>query len=206
MEKAMTTKEKIILESLKLFSSKGYDGVSMREIAAAVGIKGASLYNHFKGKEEIFSAIFDDMKARYGEAALSMNIPIQASDTTINTYMNIGETELFEMAEGLLYFFCKDAFTVMFRKLLMSEQHKSPLAAKVLTQYYLDEPIRFQTQLFEEIQKQGHFKDFDASIMALHFYSPIYYILSKNDVGVSYEECLQTLKDHVHCFCTLYTQ
>lgn len=202
----MTTKEKIILESLRLFSSKGYDGVSMREIAAAVGIKGASIYNHFKGKEEIFSAIFDDMKMRYGEAAFSMNIPLEASDAMVSAYVNIGETELFKMAEGLLYYFCKDGFTVMFRKLLMSEQYKSPLAAKMLTQYYLDEPILFQTQLFEGIQKQGHFKGFDASIMAFHFYSPIYFILSKNDVGVSYEECLQTLKNHVHCFCTLYTQ
>ena len=54
----MTTKKRIIIESLRLFASKGYDGVSMREIAAAVGIKGASIYNHFKGKEDIFLAIF----------------------------------------------------------------------------------------------------------------------------------------------------
>lgn len=50
MEKEMTTKEKIVYQSLGLFSQKGYDGVSMRENAAAVGIKGASLYNHFSGK------------------------------------------------------------------------------------------------------------------------------------------------------------
>ena len=54
MEKLNSTKERIIFESLNLFSQKGYDGVSMRDIAAAVGIKGASIYNHFKGKEEIF--------------------------------------------------------------------------------------------------------------------------------------------------------
>ena len=44
-----TTKERIIYESLRLFSEKGYDGVSMREIAAAVEIKAASLYAHFEG-------------------------------------------------------------------------------------------------------------------------------------------------------------
>ena len=47
-----TTKERIIYESLRLFSEKGYDGVSMREIAAAVEIKAASLYAHFDGKDE----------------------------------------------------------------------------------------------------------------------------------------------------------
>ena len=40
MEKVISTKEKILITSLKLFSEKGFDGVSMREIAAAVGIKG----------------------------------------------------------------------------------------------------------------------------------------------------------------------
>ena len=59
MGEIISTKQKILYESLKLFSNKGYDGVSMREIASAVGIKGASIYNHFKGKEDIFQGIFE---------------------------------------------------------------------------------------------------------------------------------------------------
>lgn len=206
MDKEMTTKEKIIFESLRLFSKEGYDGVSMREIASAVGIKGASLYNHFSGKDEIFNAIFDTMKMHYDNTAVSMNIPMEENDKTVETYLNIDEDGLFKMAEGLLYFFCKDEFTVMFRKLLVSEQHKYPLAAKLLKQYYIDAPILFQTQLFSGFQKKGSMKDYDANMMALHFYSPIYYILSKNDLGVSYEECLQTVRSHVHGFCLLYTK
>ena len=206
MEKIITTKQKIIFESLRLFSQKGYDGVSMREIAAAVGIKGASIYSHFAGKEEIFNAIFDEMKMHYENAAVSMNIPLEENDDTVNTYLNIGETELLKMTEGLLYFFCKDEFTVMFRKLLISEQHKSPLAAKMLKQYYIDAPILFQTQLFEKLQKQGAMKGYDAQVMALQFYSPIYYILCKNDLGVSYDECLQTIQNHVHGFYLLYAK
>lgn len=204
MEKEMTTKEKIIFESLKLFSRKGYDGVSMREIAAAVGIKGASIYNHFSGKEDIFEAIFDTMKMRYDNTAESMNIPMEENNKTVKTYLDTDEVGLLKMAESLLYFFCKDEFTVMFRKLLISEQHKYPLAAKLLKQYYIEAPIQFQTQLFAGFQKNGYMKEYDANIMALHFYSPIYYILSKNDLGVSYEECLQTVKSHVHGFCLLY--
>ena len=206
MEKILTTKEKIIFESLRLFSQKGYDGVSMREIATVVGIKGASIYNHFKGKEEIFNAIFDEMKAHYDNAAISMNIPVEQNDDTVNMYLNIDEKGLLKMAESLLCFFCKDEFTVMFRKLLMSEQHRFPLAANMLKQYYIDAPILFQTQLFEGFQKQGAMKEFDAQVMALQFYSPIYCILCKNDLGVSFDECLQTIKKNVHEFCRLYTK
>jgi AcrR family transcriptional regulator len=37
----------------ELFYKKGYHGTSMREIAGHVGIKPASLYNHFAGKQDI---------------------------------------------------------------------------------------------------------------------------------------------------------
>ena len=40
------TKEIILFESLKLFADKGYDGVTVRDIAAEVGIKQSSLYKH----------------------------------------------------------------------------------------------------------------------------------------------------------------
>lgn len=202
MEKILTTKDKIIYESLRLFSQKGYDGVSMREIATAVGIKGASIYNHFKGKEEIFNAIFDEMKLHYENVAASMNIPVEDNDDMVNVYVNIDEKGLLKMAESLLYFFCKDEFTVMFRKLLMSEQHRFPLAANMLKQYYIDAPIQFQTQIFEGLQKQGVMKGIDAQVLALQFYSPIYYTLCKNDLGVSFDECLQSIKKHVHSFCS----
>ena len=38
------TKQKILDKALELFSSRGYDAVSVGEIAQAVGIKAPSLY------------------------------------------------------------------------------------------------------------------------------------------------------------------
>lgn len=206
MEKEMTTKEKIIFESLRLFSHKGYDGVSMREIASAVGIKGASIYNHFSSKEEVFHAIFGEMKKRYDNSVIAMNIPVEQNEKTVEVYLDIEKSDLLQLAEGLFSFFCKDEFVTMFRKLLVCEQHKFPMAAELLKQYYIDAPIFFQTQLFEGLQKHGVMKDFNAGVMALHFYSPIYYILSKFDLGYPYEECLQQLKNHVHGFCVQYNE
>ena len=59
------TKQTIREKALELFMEKGYDGASMSDIAEAVGIRKASLYAHFKGKESIFRAIFDDILAEY---------------------------------------------------------------------------------------------------------------------------------------------
>ncbi len=49
--------ERIIEEATRLFVSSGYYGISMREIAEAVGVSKAGLYYHFKDKEALFLAI-----------------------------------------------------------------------------------------------------------------------------------------------------
>ena len=54
-----TNKEKIFNVSIDLFAEKGYDGVSIREIARNVGIKESSIYNHYRSKESILDAILD---------------------------------------------------------------------------------------------------------------------------------------------------
>ena len=53
----MNTKEKILNSSLNLFSTKGYNAVSVRDIASDVGIKASSLYNHFENKQNILDEL-----------------------------------------------------------------------------------------------------------------------------------------------------
>ncbi len=62
-----TTRERIFDVALDLFAQKGYDAVSMREIAEAVGIKKASLYSHFTGKDELLEQIFEYPMARIAD-------------------------------------------------------------------------------------------------------------------------------------------
>ena len=59
------TKQKILDKALALFSSQGYDAVSVGEIAQAVGIKAPSLYNHFPSKQAIFDALVESVAAQY---------------------------------------------------------------------------------------------------------------------------------------------
>ena len=65
-DKANDTKRRIIDKALELFSTRGYDSVSVGEIAKAVGIKAPSLYNHFSGKQAIFDAIVEATAAQPG--------------------------------------------------------------------------------------------------------------------------------------------
>ena len=70
----MHTKQRILLEALRLFSQKGYDAVSVEQIADAVGIRAPSLYKHYKGKQDIFDAIFEETAKRYGEFTDSISV------------------------------------------------------------------------------------------------------------------------------------
>jgi AcrR family transcriptional regulator len=51
------TELRILLESLGLFAHHGYPAISVRQIAAAVGIKAPSLYEHFSAKEDILARL-----------------------------------------------------------------------------------------------------------------------------------------------------
>ncbi|QRM89385.1 TetR family transcriptional regulator [Lacinutrix sp. WUR7] len=52
-----TRKDEIIKTAAKLFKEKGYNAVTMRDLATAMGMKAASLYNHIKSKQEILKEI-----------------------------------------------------------------------------------------------------------------------------------------------------
>ncbi|AXG68094.1 HTH-type transcriptional repressor KstR2 [Kordia sp. SMS9] len=56
-KKPITRKEEIVQTAEILFKKKGYSAVTMRDIAQAMGIKAASLYNHIQSKQQILSEI-----------------------------------------------------------------------------------------------------------------------------------------------------
>lgn len=203
-EEKLTTKEKILYTSLRLFSNKGYDGVSMREIAAEVGIKGASIYSHYSGKQNIMEAIFEEMTRRSQQTADYMRIPELPEKEAADFFREAGKDIILQMTEGLFHFYATDEFVVMFRKLLTAEQYKNDVAAKYMKQYYLEAPVKYQTELFANMKKLGSFENYDPEMMALHFYSPVYYTICDFDLGADYDECEQRLKKHVVNFCEIY--
>ncbi len=54
-----TTRARILTEAARLFVASGYHGVSMREVAAAVGVTKPALYHHYEDKEALFLAMLE---------------------------------------------------------------------------------------------------------------------------------------------------
>lgn len=53
-------RNQILREAAHLFVQRGYDGISMREIAEACGLSKAGIYYHFTNKEDLFLALLKD--------------------------------------------------------------------------------------------------------------------------------------------------
>ncbi len=73
-------RQKILAEAARLFVANGYNGISMREIAAACGLSKPGLYYHFKDKEDLFVALLrqnlDGLNANI-EACLDPGLPFR---------------------------------------------------------------------------------------------------------------------------------
>jgi len=70
----------IVAEAVRLFAEKGFRGTTTRELAAALGVTEPVLYQHFKTKQELYSAIIES-KAREGtEAAAGLRPYLKSSD------------------------------------------------------------------------------------------------------------------------------
>lgn len=84
------TKERIFDVSLDLFSQKGYDGVSIREIAREVGIRESSIYNHYKNKEAILDAIIDYFKSELNQSGLPEEEGADLMEAGPEVYFDVG--------------------------------------------------------------------------------------------------------------------
>ncbi|SCY23200.1 transcriptional regulator, TetR family [Nonlabens sp. Hel1_33_55] len=62
----MTTRKKqIVRTAAQLFKARGYSAVTMRDLAAAMDIKAASLYNHISGKQEILEQLILEVARKF---------------------------------------------------------------------------------------------------------------------------------------------
>ena len=58
MKKSVQTKERILVAALDEFSTKGFAGTRIDQIAQAAGVNKAMIYYHFAGKQELFDQLF----------------------------------------------------------------------------------------------------------------------------------------------------
>jgi AcrR family transcriptional regulator len=207
----MNTKEKIMLEALNLFSVRGFEAVSVRDIARAVGIKESSLYNHFTNKQDIFDTILNEYSKRIEEFFYQIRITgedkqFKADERTINMYRNMTSEQFAALAGQVFEYVFTDEINVKLRKMLTIEQYRSEKIAKIFRNISFDDSINFQAMLLDEMIKAGFLIKTDPYILALEFFSPAFLLFYKYDNDEkSLKEAKELFMRHIRHFSEVYT-
>ena len=195
----MTTKDRILTSALDLFSKRGYEAVSVEDIAQQVGIKAPSLYKHFKGKREIFNALLEETKNRF-----MLFLPSISLDRNIESIPNLEEIE--ENAIRFLHYSLHDKFASSFRKMMTIEQFSTPETAEIYSWQYLYHMLGYHTSLFSSLMERGLLKEGDAEAMAMMYGSVFAALFSECDRHPEKEkEAEDRLRRHIRLFYSTFS-
>ncbi len=64
---ANTSVEIILAEAQRLFAERGFDGVSVNDVASAAGVSKANIFHHFGSKQALYLAVLNDCMGTFGE-------------------------------------------------------------------------------------------------------------------------------------------
>lgn len=199
----MNTKERILNEALILFSEKGYRDVYVGDIADAVGIKAPSLYNHFKNKQEIFDSCVKKFYERMTQVRNDLMIP--GTPHAKDSYETMDLAQITELAVGLFLFYLKDDVASRFRRILMMERYRNPDLNRIYEELFVNGAVEYEEAVFSELIAAGIIKKENPHIVALRFYTPIFYLLQKYDMQPEREEdAKKELISMITEFCETY--
>ena len=195
------TKQKILDKALGLFSTQGYDSVSVGEIAKAVGVKAPSLYNHFPGKQAIFDAIVESTAAQYEADTDKIDIHVQNAKQDIPVFTEITADALFEKVRQIFEYSLHNETISRFRRMMTIEQFRSPELAALYSRRYVERILRYHAGIFRALIASGEICAEDPDALAMMYVSPVLTLIGICDRQPEREpECLEKLQNHVQLF------
>ena len=203
----MNTKELILEEALKQFSKKGYDGTSMSDIAAPLGISKAALYKHFASKQQIFDRIIVESEEKYKDffEKLSVHLGnvknVELNKKDVDVYTGISAEGLIENVLTFVRFSMTDEYSKQVRQMMTISQFQSKELGEMYTKRYVDAMLGYDEKLFEQLIKTGVIKKGDPKVLAAMFYAPVTMYMGIWDREPNRaKECEKAIKNHVEQF------
>lgn len=194
------TRDRIVAEAFTLFAERGYHAVSVRDIAAAVGIKDASLYNHFASKQALFDAVVAQEVERTRTVFAGQGVMFAPTDDPSGYAGSVDETQRRVLA-GFRHFF-DDEDMVRLHRLLATSRFQDERAAEAYRFVFIDQPMAIQRTVFEHLMALGHFARDDAMSLAREFHGPVFLLL---EAGTSWADAEPLISKHFRRFFAAHT-
>ncbi len=158
----MNTKERILDVALSMFSTSGYEAVSIRDICGAVGIKESSLYYHFRNKQDIL----DSLMLKYEDHVSSLLYFLQSASVP-----NCGGFSLDWLDVCFFDQYLFDPFCNRMMRLMLIEQFHNETIREAYERWLFVEPHQIQTSVFAMLAKIGLISEADATQMGHDFFA-----------------------------------
>jgi AcrR family transcriptional regulator len=157
----MSTKQKIFACALELFSKKGFNGISMRDIAEKVGIKGSSIYNHYSGKK----AIMDDICETFIKTLDVSRPPLSQVETMLD------RMDAVELFQSLILAYGKSinrSWTQMAR-IIFSEHFYNEKAGEIFKTELIQENVSYYVAVLAMMEQKGKIRVCEKHLIATLF-------------------------------------
>ena len=189
----MNTKEKIFDVSLDLFSKKGYDSVSLREIAEEVGIQKSSIYSHYPSKEAILMDIFEYFTDlfKYDELLNNRDLILTAD----NNILLENPEEFYHKGSEAMKQLLSEERNLKIWKLIFIQMHYNENIRLYFQNEILVKPLIFWNGFFTILQEKGIIRqDVNPKLLAKEYYSfPIYLLL---EICAKYDDIPESSLDN----------
>ena len=185
------TKDKILQTALAMFSRRGYDAVSVSDIAGELGITKGALYRHYKSKRDIFDHIIAHMEAEDLRRAREFEMPENRLSDSEAGYDSVTLRQLGDFTRAQFIYWTQDEFAAAFRRILLLERYNDEGIERLYHMYLGSGPLEYVRDLIS-FALPGE----DAALLAVEYYAPMYFLMELSDNKAS----LKLLEKHIENF------
>ena len=192
------TRGQIMDAAIDLFSQRGYEAVSIRDIARAVGIRESSIYNHYKGKEDIMDSITSYFIAELSKFSLD--------ETSMGALLEkYGPEGFMDMAGRAYMEYIKGPRMEKIWRLIAIELYRNEKVRDFFRTTILAAPLQAWEQMFRRMMDLGYIREYDARLLAREFFYYCmylyfeYFFLDYDKLGYEtfVDSIMDSLSDHI---------